>query len=80
MSDNVRQLFEVNQFAPDPEAQAKHLEFLAARVRDNSLRVKRCVLVAENHDGTLHAEPFGDGMTRLEVVGLLRMAEYHFCE
>jgi hypothetical protein len=78
MSDNVRQLFEVNQFAPDPEALAKHFEFLAARVRDGSLPVRRCVLVAEKEDGTLHTEPFGGAINRMEVIGLLRIAECHF--
>lgn len=75
MSDNVRNLFEVNQLAPTPELKAQYLEYLARELRSGDIELNRCVLIGDNPNGGMEVFPFGNTMDNAALVGLLEVAK-----
>jgi hypothetical protein len=73
----VRQLFRVNQFAPDAESQAAYLEQVAAQVRAGEIQIARAVLVYSepSPSGQIQYLPFGGPMDGAAMVGLLEWAK-----
>lgn len=74
----VRQLFRVNQLAPDAESQAAYLEQVAAMVRAGEITIARAVLVYSEPmpTGQIQYLPFGSPMDGASLVGLLEWAKF----
>lgn len=72
----VRELFRLNQLAPDAETQARYLEEVAAMVRSGEIQIARAVLVySEVRTGQADYLPFGGPMDGAALIGLLEWAK-----